>query len=117
MTAKLLAKTIRLDAVIHANDLAKLWVCAGQLSQMLWFCSNLSESPSWGQINLTVSFRGPQPEPTLPDGRIIIPGADVVVVRTAEDQRQPSSALAKRFDSGCFLAQRISQNSCLQPHF
>jgi hypothetical protein len=79
-----------------------LW---SQLSQM--FCSNLSESPSCGQINLTMGFRGPQPELTLPDDRyrIIMPGADVVVIRTAEEQRQPASALDKRFDSGWFFSQ------------
>jgi hypothetical protein len=66
-----------------------------------------------------MGFRGPQPEPTLPDGqyRIIIPGAGVVAIRTPEDQRQPASALTKSFDSGWFLAKRIRQNSCLQPHF
>jgi hypothetical protein len=57
-----------------------------------------------------MGFRGPQPEPTLPDGRyrVIIPGVDVVVIRTAKEQRQPASAAAKSFDSGCFSAKRIS---------
>jgi hypothetical protein len=55
-----------------------------------WVCSNLIAFLLCCQINLDMGLRGPQPKLTLPAGRCrsIIPGVDVVVIRTAEEQRQ-----------------------------
>jgi hypothetical protein len=103
MTAKLVAKRFLFKPYVWMQSFTQTTQPEYQLvGASLAECLILQqpEQISLLQSDQSRHFRGPQADPTLLHGwyRIIIPGANVVVLHTVEEQRQPAKCLSQKFD-------------------